>query len=267
MNPRYSIVIFKPDMFRLDTIAVGIAVQWNGALKVFSRDNPLVGAVGGATASDSLPHQFTDLNDLAERSKELGKLREEAERIGLGLSLHSFEGQFYADSEDEFGKKVQHLLDSQVAKRVLAKPATVARKKPNQANKILKTGFDNRHLLSSKRELDHMVVRNFQVDAIFPVRVDYALKNASYHFIETLDLDGSYSDQVKTKAAQASCFVLDTARRNHQGRIETYAVFTPPDSENHTPLIDLLGAHAQLFAVTSGDDMRRFWGKIDQATT
>ncbi len=188
---------------------------------------------------------------------------------GSSVQLHSFEGQFAFDQDEEFAAQVRAIMTESV--EPIAPPQTVqtrrfrvgAHLRTRVLRQFVQMGIMGRHL----SDIDsHKVVRNFPVSAQHGLVAEFALRNGAMHFTETVDFDVVEEGMRGKKfEAQAKCLVMRAAVDTFGTATACHIIVSGAETAEASRSVDLLSTVGSLYHLSSPADMATYFDAMSRA--
>lgn len=253
----YVILRVSPDPRRGERVNIGLAVISAKGIDVRIIPSPRkVQALAGDFEISALFSLEKSIPQCLPEDATIDDLRMFIK--GLGVISTSEPGYFSADTDQNYEKSVSSLM----RKLVYPRPKKRLPMRATRLQTEIKNIFIKYEIFSSQtNDVDkHRVVQNYPVLEEDNLFVDFATKNGTYHFTETLDLRvASTSRSGKFKEAGLAAVTLDQAAKVFGNESKRFFVYAASPSDERQA-----DAHIRLASEYS-DYTLNFCSAVDRA--
>jgi len=263
---RYSLLLVNPTIDRLDTVVGGAVFQGPRGWDVrVAADSQKMRAIDPSFPASKLAQTGRLAEEVARGVSDFPSLREGFERTRWGILIDKFVGAFSYRDEADYQAQVRAVLAESVDPPSIAQAnvAPISRRR-NVVRRKLRDHFKSLGLWSrSDHDItNHRVVEQFSVSEEHGIIADFALQNGVMHITETIDFQ---MQSIRKLEAQAKAFVLSESMRVFGDATQTYVVAAGSMRPEVKQSVNLLGDHAQLYALESAADMKAYVDSITSA--
>ena len=182
----YSLIKYSPDPRRGEVINIGLVVfKEQPEVHMLATHNKLrlLDGESGITDIDRLRTSFQEIAAISKEPAEQSRL---LESLGSSVTLSPM-AYFSIERPEHYKEKVAELFS------LLVKPPFVPLKEDRQSRIVtrIKHKFKNLKILANDPAQleEHKVVQNFELSDQTGLKVDFLLKNGSYHVTEAIDFN------------------------------------------------------------------------------
>lgn len=262
----YSVLQARPSRDRHEIVTVGLAILRDGNWDIRILPNPAkILGLNPRFPSIGLVNIQRVVSALLDGADGFEVARARLARHGGDPTLQPYVGQFLADSDAHYESKVSELMRVFVLPEEHVRPAS-AKPKANRLRTRLKNHFRTYGLLATGEEDigEHKVVERFPIVPEQGLYAEFALKNGVMNITETVDFDVQNIPR-KILEAQAKTLILSEAVKQFGAGTKRYVVVSGSYLRQAMPTVNLLNDHADVFELSSTDDMAKYFDLIQTA--
>ncbi len=257
----YSLLLINPTIDRLDTVVGGAVFHRVSGWEVRIANNAQKMRAINPSFSEAKLSQISQLTqELTQNVSSLPALQESFQGARLGVLIDKFVGTFAYASDTDYQAQVRAVLAESVNPPTIAQTnvSPISRRR-NVVRRKLRDDFQSMGLWSRNGSdiNNHQVVELFPISADHGIVADFALQNTVMHITETIDFL-TQSSKSKKLEAQAKTFVLTEAVKVFGPNTAKYVVAAGSNDPDVRQSVNLLADHAEVFALESAFDMRRY---------
>lgn len=268
----YSLLTLRPDLERIDLLAVGVVALAEGEWRVYTLPSPeKLHAIDENYPQKRLTGMALNLTQLfSDECSTLEEARALLQQHRSSASMHAFEGQFSYDTEQDFQRQVQAIMNESVLpmSAEVQAVADIPRQGRQRLRARLRRQFEHMGILGKgTSDIDsHKVVRNFPISIKHGLVAEFALKNSAMHLTETVDFEVVEEGmREKIFEAQAKCLVMRAAIDNFGKATQCHFVIAGGGGVRVARSVDLLSSAGTLYSLESSVDMENYFDAMARA--
>jgi hypothetical protein len=264
---KYSVLQARPSRDRHEIVTVGLVMSRNDEWDVRILPEPSkILALNPAFPASGLVNIQRMISALLEGAENFEVARARLARHGNDPALQPHVGQFLAEEDDEYERKISELMKFLVLPPNAQKPLVRKQVKANRLRTRLKDRFRAQGLLAKTADEigEHKVVEHYPINAERGLFAEFALRNGVMHITETVDFTVQKMPR-KVLEAQAKTLILSEAAKEFGAGTKRNVIVSGSYLRQAIPSINLLSDHAELFEMSSEADMARYFDIIEEA--